>query len=41
MPKITYERNKKQNGYGRRMRVICGKPATHTQDDGLALSISF
>jgi len=34
---LTCERNKKQNGYGRKMRVICGKEAKFQQEDGLNL----
>ena len=33
----TCGRNKGQNGFGRRMRVICGKPAKFQQEDGLPL----
>lgn len=34
---LTCGRNKKQNGYGRKMRVICGKEAKFQQEDGLPL----
>lgn len=34
---ITCKRNKQQNGNGRRMNVICGKPAKFFQEDGLPL----
>jgi len=31
------KRNKKQNVYGRRMQVICGKEAKFHQEDGVPL----
>jgi len=37
MENVTCGRNKGQNAYGRRMNVICGKPAKFFQEDGLPL----